>query len=90
MLPQLPPFPTLEQLEEYIFQLEQYVPYPSDVAQVIQQLYRDLMRFGPPEFPQMPTFERFVQIPAPPPPPPPKVRILVHLPVPGSTSVSDI
>ncbi len=84
MFPQLPPFPTLEELEDFLIQLEQYVPYPSDITHMIQQVYRDLMRFGPPEFPQMPAFERFVQIPAP--PPPPKVR-LHRL---GSMRISDI
>jgi hypothetical protein len=71
----IPPFPTYAELEEYVYSLEQYVPLPSDIAQVVQQLYRDLMRFGPPAFPEMPSFERFVEVPAPPPPPPPpKVR----------------
>ncbi|KAF8344085.1 uncharacterized protein EI90DRAFT_3114753 [Cantharellus anzutake] len=75
MLPQLPPFPTFEEVEDFLIQLERYVPYPSDVAQVVQQIYRDLMRFGPPEFPQMPAFERIVQVPAPPSPPPPKTTV---------------
>ena len=82
-LPTLPPFPTVEEIQTYVWSLEHYVPLPADVANAVQQLYHDLSRFGPPAFPELPglssTFERFVQVPAPPPPPPPKVLSLTSL-----------
>lgn len=66
------------------------MPLPSDVAAAFQSLYDDLMRFGPPAFPQLPELPEIVpsvgrlfvvEVPAAvlPPPPPPKVTMSDYL-----------
>lgn len=59
---------------------------PSDIANLVQGLYDDLMRFGPPALPKLPELHMpeimqggvgrlfVVEVPAALPPPPPKVR----------------
>lgn len=81
-IPPLPPFPTLNELEDYFRDVTAYVPHiPHDLASAVRNVYDDLMRFGPPELPESLSMAEVgklfvVSVPAavakPPPPPPPK------------------
>ena len=72
--------PTREQIDEYIAGIEAYVstsfasvaPDIHGINDAINQLWREVTRFGPPEMPdlRLPGLGRF-EVPAPPPPPPP-------------------
>ena len=80
-IPPLPPFPTIHEIEEYVQDTTAYIPnIPHDVATALKSIYDDLMRFGPPAFPELPELPDVgklfvVQVPAivELPPPPPKV-----------------
>ena len=83
-IPPLPPFPTLNELEDYFTDAAAYVPHiPHDLASAVRSVYDDLMRFGPPELPESLTMAEVgklfvVSVPAAvvkPPPPPPKVSL---------------
>lgn len=79
-IPSLPPFPTINELEDYFNDATAYIPnIPHDVVTTIKGVYEDLMRFGPPQFPELSEVGKLfvVQVPAamPAPPPPPKVNI---------------
>ncbi|KDQ18060.1 hypothetical protein BOTBODRAFT_52866 [Botryobasidium botryosum FD-172 SS1] len=77
-LPPLPPLPTLQQIEDYIYTLEDYVVHqlPPNLSQTVQRIFDDLRRFGPPVLPDFGLGElqgrlgTYVEIPIPPPPPP--------------------
>ncbi|KAH9950300.1 hypothetical protein B0H21DRAFT_889176 [Amylocystis lapponica] len=82
--------PTIEQLEEYLDTLEDYVfsslqaatPDLPHVSDAIHRLWEDVSRFGPQSMPSLPdihipslgTFE----VPPPPPPPPPPKSFWEH------------
>ncbi|KLO10533.1 hypothetical protein SCHPADRAFT_999487 [Schizopora paradoxa] len=73
--------PSREQIEEYVFAVEQYVqssfvsvaPDIPAITDAIHRLWLDVSRFGPPELPEMriPGLGSFEVPVAPPPPPPP-------------------
>lgn len=76
MLPPLPAFPTLAQVEEYVWSLEDYIAsqLPPNLHATVHKLYEDITRFGG-GFPDLESvglgsFRGFVEVPAPPPPPP--------------------
>ena len=83
-IPPIPPFPSYEDVEGFVHDATAYVPgIPADLAAALRGLYDDLMRFGPPAFPELPELPKevgrlfVVEVPAaaPLPPPPPKVSL---------------
>ncbi|KZO95892.1 hypothetical protein CALVIDRAFT_155523 [Calocera viscosa TUFC12733] len=65
--------PTIEELEEYIAEVENYIasllPALETLPSLPQRIFDELQRFGPPSLPAFPTLT--IQAPTPPPPPPP-------------------
>ncbi|KZT59000.1 hypothetical protein CALCODRAFT_494260 [Calocera cornea HHB12733] len=65
--------PTIEELEEYIAEVENYIasllPALETLPSLPQRIFDELQRFGPPSLPAFPTLT--IHPPAPPPPPPP-------------------
>jgi hypothetical protein len=88
-VPPLPQFPTREEIEAYFASLRDEMPLPLDVTAAFRSLYDDLVRFGPPAFPELPELPEIVpssvgrlfvvHLPAEslPPPPLPKVSKVI-------------
>lgn len=76
--------PTREQIEEYVYAVEQYVsssfvsvaPDIPAITDAVHRLWLDVSRFGPPELPEirLPGLGSF-EVPFSPPPPPPPPQL---------------